>query len=201
MSTAPVTPAPVAAPTAAVPTWHLHIFYLVIIVALIFGGRMWVQERDLRMAQETTVAVLQNHVQTLEAQINQRDEQAAKQQQVIVKVIHDVQTVPQAVAAVPQVVTTPLPVPVTSDASGDMIIPKDDVIQVFDQLADDKLCNSKLSTAAADLVDEKNINANLTQQIAVLKKKPKFIKRVLRDAKLIGIGAGLGAIGLLILVH
>jgi hypothetical protein len=197
MATETTAPAAAAAPPTS--TWHFHIFYLVIILMLCFGGHEFIQEHDARMAAENQIKISQVTITDLQQQIVARDKQATAAQKVIVKVIHDVQTPAQAVSALPAVVTEPLPAPVTSNTSGDMIIPAADVVQIFDQLGDDKLCRSELVTASADLADTQAIVVQQTTEIKALKKKPSFWKRVKHDAKLIGIGTAIG--GLVVLIH
>jgi hypothetical protein len=197
--TAPVTPTtPTATPSAPASTWHIHLYYIVLALGCWYGTHTWLQEHDQRMAAEAALKSTVTQVANLQTQIKDRDTASAKQQQVIVKVIHDTVTPTQAVAAIPSV-TAPLPKPITLDANQDMIIPEPDVVQIFDQLADDKLCRVQLSTAAADLVDEKSIAAGLQTEVTTLKKKPSFIKRVKHDAKIIGIGIAIG--GLLVAIH
>jgi hypothetical protein len=196
MSTATLTP---TLTMSSSPTWKFHLVYLIIFAILALGTREWISEHDLRVRAEDSIKASEAQVKSLQQQIADRDTAAQKAQQVIVKVVHDTTTPAQAVEAMPEVVNAPLPKPATLDATGDMVIPPPDVIPIFDQLADDKLARSQLATCTADLTDEKSIAAQQTAQIAVLKKKPSFIKRLGHDLKLVGTGAVIG--GLIVLIH
>jgi hypothetical protein len=195
MSTATVTPSL----TTSVSTWKVHLVYLIIFAVLALGTRAWITEHDARVRAEDAIKTSEAQVKSLQEQITERDSAAQKAQQVIVRVVHDTVTPQQAVAAMPEVVNVPLPKAVTLDTTGDMVIPAPDVIPIFDQLADDKLANSKLATCTADLTDTKAIVMQKDGQISDLKKKPSFIKRLGHDLKLVGIGIGIG--GLIVLIH
>jgi hypothetical protein len=165
---------------------------------MLFGGWYAVHtlmvEHDARVIAEAQVKISEAQVKTLTDGMTARDTKSAQAQAVIVKVIHDTATVPQAIANMPAVIDTPLPVPVQATASGDMVIPKDDVISIFQQLGDDKLCRSQLVTATADLADTKQIVVAKQTEIAALKKKPSFWKRVKHDLKVAAFGAAIAAI-------
>lgn len=198
MATEPTTVAPVATPAAVVSAIHLHVAYIVMLILTVlglgYGTHILLQEHDARVQAEATIKVSEAQIKTLQQQIADRDAQAQKQQQVIVKVIHDTTTPQQAVSAMPDIVNVPLSKPVTLDTTGDMVIPPADIIPIFDQLADDKLCRSQLATASADLTDTKAIVVQKNNEIAGLKKKPKFWSRVKSDAEKVGIGMVIAAI-------
>ena len=177
-----------------------HLIWIALAAGLLVGFRSWRAEHDARLAAEKSIAVSQATVKSLQDQITQRDAASAKQVQTIVKVVHDVQTPQQAVAALPQVVTAPLPAPVVAGANGVVTIPALDVLPLFAQLGDDKICRAELTTANADLVTEKAINTQLTGQIAILKKKPSFFHRLGSTMKKVGIGVGIG-IGIAAVSH
>jgi hypothetical protein len=173
--------------------WLLtHLIYIVIIAALVLGFRSWRAEHDARLAAEKSIAVSQQQVKSLQDQITQRDAASAKQVQTIVKVVHDTATPLQAAQNLPLVVTTPLPAPVTVGANNGWLVPAVDVPNLFQQIADDKICRTELTTANADLVSEKAITVQLNGQITVLKKKPSFWHRVGSTMKKVGIGVGIG---------
>jgi hypothetical protein len=180
--------------------WVLtHLLYIVIIVAMVVGFRSWRAEHDARLAAEKSIAVSQQQVKSLQDQITQRDAASAKQVQIITKVVHDTKTPEGAAKALPEVVSS-LPAQVIPQSSGDWLVPKADVLPIFQQLADDKICREELTTANADLVSEKAIAAQLNGQIAILKKKPSFWHRVGSTMKKVGIGVGIG-IGIAAVVH
>lgn len=180
-------------------TLTFHAYYLGIIALIVCGGwfgvHEFLQEHDQRLAMQQAAKVAEAQVSDLQSQIAQRDKQAAQQAAPIVKIIHDVQTVPQAIAALPQVVNVPLPVPVVAQPNNSVLIPEPDVLPLFAQVADDKVCNINLATAKKDLVDTQQIVTDRNTEIVALKKKPSVWKRVTTTAKWIGIGIGIGALG------
>src|SRR5580692_6224305 len=100
--------------------WVLsHLIWVALAAGLFVGFRSWRAEHDARLAAEKSIAVSQQQVKSLQDQITQRDAASAKQVQTIVKVVHDVQTPQQVPAALPSVVSVPLPVPTTVAANGD----------------------------------------------------------------------------------
>jgi hypothetical protein len=171
-----------------------HLVWIVLAVSGVIGWHYWLQEHDARVAADNAIKVQEATVKSLQQQIVDRDAQAAKQQQVIVKVVHDTVTPAQAVQNLPQVVTAPLPAPVTATPMGDMLIPQPDVMPIFQQLADDKICRSQLDTCTQDLNDTKAIVAAKDTEIVALKKKPTFWHRIGHDLKVLAIGAGVTAL-------
>lgn len=173
-----------------------HLVWIVAMIVAVIGFYSWRGEHDSRLLADAQVSASNAAVKTLQQQISTRDTAAQKQQAVIVKVIHDVQTPQQAIAHLPEVINAPLPIPVTTTPSGDLTIPQADIVSVFQQLGDDKLCRSQLTTATADLNDTQAIVAQRDVEIKVLKKKPSFWRRTGGTIKAVGVGLGIGvAIG------
>lgn len=175
-------------------TWHIHAYYLGIILAAVLLGYSWIKEHDARLAADAAVKTAQVQIQTLQQQIADRDKQVQQTVAPIVKIIHDTVTVPQAIQQIPNVVVQPLKAPIVPAPNNAVLIPEPDVIPVFDQLADDKVCRPLLTAAQQDLVDQKNISNQKDDQIAALKKKPGFWHRVSTVAKQVGTGIGIGIV-------
>jgi len=173
-----------------------HLVWIMAVIVAVIGFYSWRGEHDSRLLADAQVSASNAVVKSLQQQISVRDSAAQKQQAVIVKVIHDVQTPAQAIARLPEVVNTPLPVPVAVASTGDLTIPQPDIVSLFQQLGDDKLCRSQLTMATADLSDTQAIVAQRDVEIKTLKKKPSFWHRVGGTMKAVGIGVGIGiAIG------
>jgi hypothetical protein len=189
---------PTPAATAVPLDWkHYALTHLIYIVAIgigIIAFHSWSAEHTARMQAEATVKAAQVQVQTLQTQIAARDTQTQIAVAPIVKIIHDTVTVPQAIAALPQVVNQPLPVPVVQQPNGSVIIPEPDFLPLFTQVADDKVCRELLTTSQADLTDTKAIVVQKNVEITALQKKPAFWKRVTGTLKTVGIGIGIGVI-------
>ncbi len=169
-----------------------HLIWIGIAIAAGIGFYSWKGEHDARLLAGQEQKLAEAQVKTLQQQIADRDKQTAAAVAPIIKIIHDVQTVPQAVAALPQVVNTPLPEPVVVQPNNSVLIPEPDVIPLFQQVADDKVCRPQLDTATKDLADTKGIVVQKDAEITALKKKPSFWKRVTGTAKAIGVGIGIG---------
>ena len=169
-----------------------HLIWVGIVAASLIGFYSWKGEHDARIQAEATIKVAQGQIATLNQSIADRDKVAAQQIAPIVKIIHDTVTVPQAVANLPQVVNAPLPAPVIIQPNNSVLIPEPDVLPLFNQVADDKVCRIQLDTATKDLTDTKAIVAEQSTEIVALKKKPSFWHRALTTVKTVGIGIGIG---------
>lgn len=169
-----------------------HLLWAIVGLAVFVGFRSWRAEHDARLASDAAVKVSQVQVESLQAQIAARDKAAVATVAPVIKVIHDVQTTPQAIAALPAIVTAPLPTPVVPAPNNAILIPQPDVLPIFQQLGEAKVCAVQLSTAQKDLTDTKAIVSQRDEQIKTLSAKPKFWHRVESTAKKVGIGIGIG---------
>jgi hypothetical protein len=78
-----------------------------------------------------------------------------------------------------------------------VIIPTEDLKQLYDFTLDCKACQAKLSTAQGDLTDEKSKTATLTKErdaAITAAKGGSVLRRITRAAKWLAIGAAAGAI-------
>jgi hypothetical protein len=173
--------------------WVLtHIVWIVLATATVIGFNSWRSEHDARLIAQQTIKTSEAQVSLLQKQIADRDAQAVQQAAPIVKIIHDVQTVPQAVAALPQVVNQPLPEPVVRQPDNSVLIPQPDVIPLFQQVADDKICRIQVNALIGDVADQKAIVKQKDGEVAALKKPKSFWRRTGGVLKLVGIGIGIG---------
>jgi hypothetical protein len=166
-----------------------HLFYIILIVGGVVGFRLWLSEHDQRVAIENKVKANDQLVKSLQDGIASRDALLAKQNQVVVKVVHDVQTTTQAVAAVPQLVTPQQAVDLkptvsTTDPNAVEVQAKPFIAL----LGDYKIVQQENATCQADLADEKKIEAADQDTIKELKKKPKFWARMKSHGKVAIIG-------------
>lgn len=193
------TPAPA---TPAVPsTWHFHVWYLVILALLIFGGHAWMQEHDARVLAEANLKVNASTVQMLQKQIAANDEQTAAQIKSLQDLITTVKTPIQVVQALPKVTTIPLPVPPTVLPDNSIDFPEADVLPLFKDLEQGKEDAVALTSCKSDLANEKEIAVNQATEITTLQKKPKFWKRVAHDVKVSTGTAAVVVIVAAILIH
>ena len=189
-TTTPQTPTKPVAPS----TWHFHIWYLVIILILAFGGHAWMQEHDARILAEANLKVNQTTVETLQKQIAENDAATDQQIQSLEAMIKTVRTPIQVVAQLPKVMDTPLPLPPTVLPDNSIDFPEADVLPLFKDLAQCKEDAVSLTSCQSDLTKEKEIVTTQNTEIKTLKQKPKFWSRVKHDTKLVGVGVGLAVI-------
>jgi hypothetical protein len=169
-----------------------HIAWILVAVLSFFVFQSWKSEHDARLLAESETKVAQAQIVSLQQQITARDKQTAATVAPIIKVIHDTTTPAQAIQNLPLAVVSPLPAPVVAQPGGGAFVPQPDLLPIFNQLADDKVCTVRLTTAQSDLADTQKIVAQQTDQIKTLKKKPNFFHRVVTVAKWVGIGIGIG---------
>ena len=184
------TPAP---STVNLPTFLLsHAVWIVGIVVALVGFHVWVGEHDQRIAAEAAIKSSQATIATLQQQIATTNAQAAQKVQTIVKVVHDLGPAPtsaQIVAAVPQLTDAPLQARVIPNDPADISVASVPFVQFVQQAATDKV---NLAACQNDLKNETAIAVQKDVQIAALKKKPAFFKRVTGVLKTVGIGIGIG---------
>lgn len=185
-----------------------HIFYLILIAGGAVAFHSWLSEHDARLqadqtvkAAEIQVKASQDQIIALQAQIATNDARAQQQLDALAKVIQSVKTSQQAAVALPTVADLPVPIQVQPDQG--WLIPPADVLPLFNQLAEGKVAETKLTQCQADYTAEQQIAAKKDDQlkekdgeIAALKQKPSFWNRVKGTLKTVGIGVGIGiAIG------
>jgi hypothetical protein len=169
-----------------------HLIWIVCIATLLLGFHSWQKEHDARLLANQEEKLAEAQVKTLQQGIVDRDKQTVTAVAPIVKIIHDVKTVPEVIGALPTVMTQPLPAPVIPAPNGGITIPEPDVLPLFQQVADDKVCRVQLDTATKDLADTKGIVTQRDNEIITLKKKPSFWARTKSTVKILGIGIGIG---------
>jgi len=168
-----------------------HLPWIVLAGSAFVGFEYWKSEHDARLLAVQEQKVSDAHVQSLQQAVADRDKLAAQQVAPIVKIVHDTQTVPQAVNSFPDVMTQPLPLS-PAPLNGGIFFPAPDVIPLFQQVADDKVCRVQLDTATKDLTDTRSTVKERETEIAELKKPTKFWTRTKQFAKVVGIGIGIG---------
>lgn len=169
-----------------------HAIWIALAGASIVGFNSWKAEHDSRLIAEQQIKISQTQVQTLQQQIADRDKQTVATVAPIVKIIHDTVTAPQAIAALPQVVNQPLPAPIVPQPDNSVIIPEPDVLPLFNQVADDKVCRVQIDALTKDYNDQKAIVEQKDVEIKALTKKPSFWHRVGSTLKKVGIGVAIG---------
>lgn len=170
--------------------WALShaVWIAAIAIALVMGNSL-LAEHDARLLADAQIKVSETQIKDLQAQIVQTNAAAAAKVQVITKIVHDVQTAPQAVAAVPQLTNVPLNARVAPDNPAQIAV---DALPFVNLLAQAKTDSINLAACTDNLKSETAIVAEKQTEIVALKRKPRFWKRVEGTAKAVGIGIGVG---------
>lgn len=174
-----------------------HLFYLIIIAVGLVSFHYWSAEHTQRIIAEQQMKQNQATIQTLQQQITATNAQAAAKVQVVTKIVHDLGPAPtpvQVVAAVPQLTDAPLNARIASDNPAQVSVDAAPFVTLLAQASTDHI---NLAACTSNLTAETAISAQKDAQIAVLKKKKPFLKRVEHGLEIFGAGA----LVTLILVH
>jgi len=176
---------------------HFVLSHLVWIAALSVAlvlGHSWIQEHDARLLADAQVKQSSQIVKSLQDQIISVQNAAKQQTQVITRIVHDVKTPEQAIAAIPQLTDVPLNARPIPQAPGSVSV---DVMPLVQALGECKVAQVNLQACQTELSAQEKIEEQKDIQIAALKKKPAFWKKVGTTLKTVGIGVAIGAL----LVH
>ena len=166
-----------------------HLFYILLIAGAVVGAHVWLQEHDARVKADGVIKQLEVVVATLQQQIAANDAQAAVKVVTITKVVHAARTPAQVVQALPKITEVPLEARVAVDNPSQVSV---DALPLVTLLGQGKVDAVNLAACTVDLQAEKTIVVAKDSEIVALKKKPKFLKRVLGIAKTVGVGVGIG---------
>ena len=166
-----------------------HIMWIVIVAVSLFTLHAWVGEHDARLLASQQQKISEAQVKDLQAQIVAVNAAAAQKVQTIVKIVHDVQTAPQAVAAIPQLTDAPLNARVAPDNPAQVSV---DAVTLVETLGQCKIDKTNLDACQANLKNETAIVAQKDIEIKALKQPKSFFKRMTGAMKAVGIGVGIG---------
>lgn len=166
-----------------------HIFYLVIIAVAVVAGHVWLQEHDARVKADGVVKQQEIVVASLQQQIAASNAQAAAKVQTVVKIVHEAATPAQVVQAAPQLTDVPLNTRLAIDNPSQVSVDALPFVQLLGQAKEDTI---NLAACKFELTAQTGIVAAKENEIAALKKKPKFLKKVVGIAKAVGVGIGIG---------
>ena len=155
-----------------------HLVWVVGVAIALVAFYQWRGEHDARLlaeaqekASQAVIAQYDQTIKGLQQQIVDNDARAKQQVQQIQEIVKQVKTPQQVVQALPTIAPT-LPVAPTVTADQGMFFPKEDVMPLFQQLADGKSCAIQLTTVQKDLVAEQGI---VEQKDGIIKEKDKVI--------------------------
>lgn len=152
-----------------------HLGYVALIAVLLIFAHVWLSEHDARVLAE-------NSIKSLQTQIKTNDAAAVAKVQVVTKTVHEASTPAKVVAAVPQLTDAPLNSRLAVDNPSQVSVDATAFIAVLGQAKEDSI---NLTACRSDLKSESDM-------VVALKKKPKFVHRVLSVAKVVGVGVGIG---------
>lgn len=174
-----------------------HVFYVALIAVGLFLGHVWLAEHDARQLADQQVKISEARVAGLQQQIDANRELANATITELKRRAAVVKTVPQAIAAMPDVSALPLNSRALPDSPNQVAVDALPLYQTLNQCKQDTVelgackANAKL---VSEQLDEKN------GEIKTLKQKPSFWHRLKSTAKTIGIGAIIGAVGVGVLL-
>ena len=166
-----------------------HSVWIAAAVVGFIGFHAWIGEHDARLAADAAIKNSQATIATLKQQIAQTDARAAQKVQVVTRIVHDVSTPAQAITAIPQLTNAPLNARVSPDNPVQVSV---DAVAFIGLLGQAKTDAINLAACQSDLGAQQKISSAKDTEIAALKKKPAFWKRVEGTAKAVGIVVGIG---------
>lgn len=170
---------------------HTHLFYIILITGGVLGFRVWLQEHDARVAAEQVVKQQETVVANLQTQIAATQTQAVEKVQVIKQVVQKATTTTDVVKTLPTLTVLPLnpqPVPNSLDDVQVAALP---LLQLAGQAKEDEIQLAACQQVSG-LKDQQLTAKNA--EIATLKKKPAFFKRLTGTLKVLGVGVGIGVL-------
>jgi hypothetical protein len=166
-----------------------HLVWVVGIAVALVIGHSYLAEHDARLLADAQIKISEANVKALTDQIAATNAAAAQKVQVVTKIVHDAATPAQVVEAVPQLTDVPLHTRIAPDNPVQVSVDALPFINILGQAKTDAInlaaCQENLKTETA-IVDVKQT------EIAALKRKPSFWKRLSGTAKTVGIGIGIG---------
>jgi hypothetical protein len=166
-----------------------HAIWVAIVAVGVFAGHAWLVEHDQRLLADKQEKISEAQVKDLQAQIAQLNAAAAKQVQVITKIVHDVQTPQQAVATIPQITAAPLAPEVIPSEPTKVAV---DAVPLVAALGQCKIDAVNLQACAEGSQKKDEIIAEKDKEIAAIKKPKNFWHRLTGTLKSVGIGVGIG---------
>lgn len=160
-----------------------HLFYIILIVGGVFGFKAWEEQHDQVILAEQREKGNDKLVKSLQDGIAARDKELASRKVQTVKIVREVRTPEQAIAAVPLLVPDLAPALQAKPAPDDKKAVEVQAMAFTDLLGQFRDTRDELQTCLVDLEDEKKIAAADEDTIKALKKKPGFWKRVTSHGK------------------
>jgi hypothetical protein len=168
-----------------------HVKALAIAGALVFAGRIYLQDHDARLKADETVKTAQATIDGLQKQAQAVQAVAARKVVILQKEAATVKTGPQALEHLPELdmpELRPEPMPDPERVSVQ-------VVPLYQDLNACKQCSIELEATKQALELQTAISKEKDTEITALKRKPSFLKRLGRAALVTGCAAGGSAAG------
>ena len=165
-----------------------HILYVVIIIVGMIAFKCWLNEHDARLAAAQAEKVAEANVAALRSQIAASDAAAKAKIVVLKEKAAQVKTPEQAIAAIPDVSTLPLHTQAAPTAGFVEV----DALALYTELNQCQQDKVSLDACQSARTADEKIIAQKDDEVAALKKKPSFFKRLGGALKILGIGIGIG---------
>jgi hypothetical protein len=167
-----------------------HLPALAVAAVIVFGGRMWLQDHDARLKAESTVKQAEEAVRGLQARQTAIQKTTASR----LVVLHDkavqVDTPAKAIQATaetaPELAATALP-----DAER-VSVKAEPLYQDLNKAAQDRV---SLAGCEDSLALQKAITAEKDKEVIAERKKPTFLRRLGKAAKVVGCAGAGGLVG------
>lgn len=172
-----------------------HAGYLIVIAVALISAHLvfasWRAEHDARLVSEVKVHAAEDQVKSLQQQMQDRDAVAAQQVSALRRQAAAVKTPVQAIAAIPEVSNVPLNARVLPGNPQQVGV---DAVPLFQELSACKEQAVTLGACQANLKDTQSVVVQKNSEVAALKKKPSFWRRLGSGAKKVAIGVAVGLV-------
>lgn len=144
---------------------HTHLFYIVFILGLCVGFRVWLSVHDHDVLVSQQLQVSRDEVKTLRQQMVAEDAAARQKVTVVTKIVHDARTPDQVVAAIPDL--TSLPLHARALPNEEVAVNAPEFVALLGQC---KIDATNLGACSANLNRCEQINSEKDHQAKLLKK-------------------------------
>jgi hypothetical protein len=171
--------------------WRIHLWYLALIASGLIFIHAWMHEHDACVAAEQSIKQSNAQIATLQSQITSINNKTSSDVDNVKRIVTNVKTPQQLVASAPSLTDVPLGVRAIPGDPVDVEVAALPLAQVLATLKTSQIELGGCQQTSA--IKDQQIEQYKTQ-VAALKKKPKFLKRLEHGAEEIGIAVAAGFI-------
>lgn len=167
-----------------------HLFYILLIAGGVISFHVWLTEHDARVQAENTIKVSEVKIKTLQDQITATNAAVTQKTAVVTRIVKAAVTPAQVVSAVPQLTNLPLSTRIAPGLGANEVAV--DATALIQLAGEAKTAEVQLAGLQQNYTACQAIVTEVKNEVAALKKKPKFFKRLESVAKEVGVGIGIG---------